>query len=116
MLKIALEARDENEHSFPCKHCDDVFKKKILLNQHNFKVHEIQFDTEYTCTQCGVSCASLPGLKAHNHAHPARKFLCASCDKSFTKSRSLKKRTLTQDPEQQFKCHHCSKRFVQKII
>ena len=82
MLKIALEARDENEHSFPCKHCDDVFKKKILLNQHNFKVHEIQFDTEYTCTQCGVSCASLPGLKAHNHAHSARKFLCASCDKS----------------------------------
>ena len=46
----------------------------------------------------------------------ASKFLCASCDKSFTKSRSLKKRTLTQDPEQQFKCHHCSKRFMQKVI
>ena len=83
MLKITLEARDENEHSFPCKHCDAVFKKKTLLNQHNYKVHEIQLDTEYTCTQCGVSCANLPGLKAHTRAHLAKKFLCASCNKSF---------------------------------
>ena len=49
-----FEAMDGNEHSFPCKHC----------------------------TRCGVSCTNLPGLKAHNQAHPARKFLCASCGKS----------------------------------
>ena len=64
--KIALEARDGNEHSFACKHCDAVFKKKTLLNQHSYKVHEIQFSTEYACTRCGVSRANLPGLKAHN--------------------------------------------------
>ena len=81
--KIALKAKDGNEQSFPCKHCDAVFKKKTLLNQHNYKVHEIQLDTEYTCTQCGVSCANLPGLKAHTRAHLAKKFLCASCNKSF---------------------------------
>ena len=53
------KARDENEHSFPCKHCDAVFNKKALLNQHNYKAHEIRLETdiltEYTCTRCGVS-------------------------------------------------------------
>ena len=81
--KIALRSKDGNEQSFTCKLCNAKFKKKTLLNQHNYKVHEIQLDTEYTCTQCGVSCANLPGLKAHTRAHLTKQFLCANCNKSF---------------------------------
>ena len=81
--KIALKAKDGNEQVYACKFCDATFKKKTLLNQHNYKVHEIQLDTEYTCSQCGVSCANLPGLKAHTRAHLVKKFLCANCNKSF---------------------------------
>ena len=81
--KIALQSREGDQQVFACKHCDSTFKKKTLLNQHNYKVHEIQLDTEHTCSQCGVSCASLSGLQAHTRAHLAKKFLCANCNKSF---------------------------------
>ena len=35
--KIALRAKDGNEQTFACKLCDASFKKRTLLNQHNYK-------------------------------------------------------------------------------
>jgi len=113
--KIALKAKDGNEQIFACKFCDATFKKKTLLNQHNYKVHEIQLDTEYTCSQCGVSCANLPGLKAHTRAHLAKKFLCANCNKSFLILSQLKDHVdRAVCMEETRKCQHCEKVFSTK--
>ena len=113
--KIALRAKDGNDQTFACKHCDASFKKRTLLNQHNYKVHEIQLDTEHTCTQCGLSCATLPGLRAHTRAHLAKRFLCANCNKSFLILSQLRdhvdKGVCTEENR---KCTVCSKVFAGK--
>ena len=113
--KIALRAKDGNEQTFACKLCDASFKKRTLLNQHNYKVHELQLDTEHTCGQCGVSCANLPGLRAHTRAHLAKRFLCANCNKSFLILAQLKdhvdKGVCT---EKNRKCSVCNKVFAGK--
>ena len=96
------------------------------------QVHELQLDTEHTCGQCGVSCANLPGLRAHTRAHLAKRclfitlqlynfitflslrFLCANCNKSFLILSQLKdhvdKGVCTEENR---RCNICSK--VQKL-
>ena len=88
--KIALKSKEMVEQNFPCSFCSSSFKKRTLLNQHNFRVHEVQLDSDYACSQCGVRCANLPGLKAHTRAHLAKRFLCGSCNKSFLVLSQLK--------------------------
>jgi len=88
--KIALKSKEMVEQNFPCSFCSSSFKKRTLLNQHNFRVHEVQLDSEYACSQCGVKCANLPGLKAHTRAHLTKRFLCGSCNKSFLVLSQLK--------------------------
>ena len=39
--------------------------------------------TDFGCDQCGIKCANLPGLKAHQRGHIEKMFLCGSCNKSF---------------------------------
>eukprot|EP00092_Neocalanus_flemingeri_P029795 GFUD01032349.1.p1 GENE.GFUD01032349.1~~GFUD01032349.1.p1 ORF type:complete len:823 (+),score=166.44 GFUD01032349.1:67-2535(+) len=88
--KIALKSKEMVDKIFPCSFCSLSFKKRTLLNQHNFRVHEVQLDSEYACNQCGVRCANLPGLKAHTRAHLTKRFLCGSCNKSFLVLSQLK--------------------------
>jgi len=88
--KIALKSKEIVDQNFDCSFCSLSFKKRTLLNQHNFRVHEVQLDTEYACDQCGVRCANLPGLKAHTRAHLIKRFLCGSCNKSFLVLSQLK--------------------------
>jgi len=88
--KIALKSKEIVEQNFSCSFCSSSFKKRTLLNQHNFRVHEVQLDTEFACDQCGVRCANLPGLKAHTRAHLTKRFLCGSCNKSFLVLSQLK--------------------------
>lgn len=90
--KIALKCRQIEEPNFSCKICHGIsFKKKTLLNQHNLRVHNLQVDTaEFVCPQCGIRCANLPGLKAHQRGHLAKRYLCGSCSKSFLGLNQLK--------------------------
>jgi uncharacterized Zn-finger protein len=88
--KIALRSKEIVEQNLSCDICQTSFKKRTLLNQHKLKVHAVSLDTDYGCGQCGIKCANLPGLKAHQRGHIAKRFLCGSCDKTFLVLTQLK--------------------------
>ena len=113
--KIALKSKDISDQTFFCSLCEASFKKRTLLNQHNFKVHHIQLDTDFACHQCGIVCANLPGLKAHVRAHQAKRFLCGTCGKSFLVLSQLKDHVDKGVclPENR-KCNICNKTFSGK--
>ena len=71
------------KQNFSCHLCDAKFKKGTLLNQHKLRVHQVGMKTDFGCDQCGIKCANLPGLKAHQRGHIEKRFLCGSCNKSF---------------------------------
>lgn len=88
--KIALRSKDLVRQSYNCDLCESSFRKGTLLNQHKLKVHNVVIDTDFGCDQCGIKCANLPGLKAHQRGHIAKRFLCGSCNKSFLVLAQLK--------------------------
>ena len=71
------------KENFSCNLCGAKFKKGTLLNQHKLTVHKLSMKTDFGCDQCGIKCANLPGLKAHQRGHIEKRFLCGSCNKSF---------------------------------
>lgn len=71
------------KQNFSCHLCGAKFRKGTLLNQHKLRVHQVGMKTEFGCDQCGIKCANLPGLKAHQRGHIEKRFLCGSCNKSF---------------------------------
>jgi len=82
--RIALKPREPTgrlEHR--CDVCDKLFAKLSQLNQHRFRVHNIEYVTEFACKYCGIHCANKPGLRAHERTHLERKFSCNACSKSF---------------------------------
>ena len=113
--KIALKSKDISDQTYFCRICEASFKKRTLLNQHNFKVHHIQLDTDFACDQCGIVCANLPGLKAHVRTHQTKRFLCGTCNKSFLILSQLKDHVDKGVclPENR-KCNVCSKIFSGK--
>ncbi|XP_053410273.1 zinc finger and SCAN domain-containing protein 10 [Nycticebus coucang] len=76
---------------------------------------ESEPETQFICTECGVSFPQLARLKAHQlHSHPGtRCFLCLSCGKSFGRSSILKLHMRTHTDERPHTCHLCSRRFRQ---
>ena len=80
---LAIKRLPSIKQNFSCHLCDATFKKGTLLNQHKLKVHQVGMETDFGCDQCGIKCANLPGLKAHQRGHIEKRFLCGSCNKSF---------------------------------
>ena len=114
--KIALKVKEPALERFPCDLCQYVCRKRTLLNQHRLKSHNIEVDSEFSCKECGVKCATLPGLKAHERGHQEKRFLCASCNKSFLVLSQLKEhvsRGVCQLENRQ--CKVCEKIYSDKI-
>ena len=80
---LAMKRASLVKQTLSCHLCGMKFKKGTLLNQHKLKVHQVGMETTFGCDQCGIKCANLPGLKAHQRGHVAKRFLCGSCNKSF---------------------------------
>jgi len=80
---LAMKRASLVKQTLSCHLCGMNFKKGTLLNQHKLKVHQVGMETTFGCDQCGIKCANLPGLKAHQRGHVAKRFLCGSCNKSF---------------------------------
>jgi len=47
--KIALKQKDQSKKQHQCEHCNQVFLKLSVLNQHKFRVHNIALGSEFTC-------------------------------------------------------------------
>ncbi len=118
--RIALKPREAKFRVHVCPACNEIFKKRTLLNQHLFRVHGLDQQqgacTDFVCAQCNVKCATMSGLRAHERAHLEKKFSCGTCAKSFLRLNLLRDHLARKSCALETRtCHLCHKVFSDRI-
>ena len=93
-----------------CEHCGLVLKRKLQLNQHMLKEHNI---SHFECTECNLKFASLTYLKNHNKdRHSNESAPCPICSKVFKCIRYLKEHIrFTHEKLRNFVCKICGAKY-----
>ncbi|KAL0808632.1 hypothetical protein ABMA28_013070 [Loxostege sticticalis] len=97
-----------NSEGFKCAQCPLKFNSFKLLTQH-INSHLCNF----VCEQCGVGFATIKRAKTHALRHLNGSFKCELCDKTFSKSATLRNHVETSHLKvHKHKCDHCAETFL----
>ncbi|XP_070538928.1 uncharacterized protein [Ptychodera flava] len=97
-------------HACTYNSCDETFKTKTQLQEHECKVHR---GTKFPCPdeKCGKVFSLKRYLKKHmtTHSDTNKKYACtwAGCTRAFRERRNLKVHYLTHTDEKPLKCNFC---------
>lgn len=74
-----------------CENCGKQFKKKYLLEQHIFKVHNLDRES-LSCQYCDYKTPIKANLDRHValHLNTEAQFVCEQCGKTYSSTASLK--------------------------
>lgn len=74
-----------------CESCGKQFRKKYLLEQHLFKVHNLEREP-LCCTYCNYKTPIKANLERHValHLNTESEFVCEHCGKTYSSTASLK--------------------------
>ncbi|KAL1376720.1 hypothetical protein pipiens_016732 [Culex pipiens pipiens] len=99
------------ESEFYCLPCNQAFKRRRGLSQHNHYIHS--GPKEHQCAQCGKKYPSLELLQAHvrKHNDAFKPYGCPHCTKRFSRPHDMKRHIWTSHGEAPFGCSFCDKRF-----
>ncbi|PIO13801.1 hypothetical protein AB205_0148540, partial [Aquarana catesbeiana] len=76
---------------------------------------EIQWEWEFSCSECGEIVSSEQSLIEHQRSHVGEKpYSCPECGKSFTHKSVLSVHMRSHTGEKPFSCPECGKCFTQK--
>ena len=74
--------------SYKCKHCDETFKARSLLEVHKKVLHS--GGERYTCAECGKRYTHEKNLETHMNVHTGENlYSCDVCGKAFTRKNDL---------------------------
>jgi transcription elongation factor Elf1 len=122
--RIALKPKEaKTSRVHVCHACNEVFKKRSLLNQHLFRVHGHEQTqqqegggSDFVCARCHVKCATMSGLRAHERAHLEKKFACGACAKTFLRLSLLREHLARKSCAIETRtCHLCHKVFADRV-
>lgn len=99
-----------------CTFCNEFFKKKKELLQHQEDEHDIA-QKVFTCKICRRTFNVSGHLKRHNLVHDksVRPFKCTTCPKAFALKDALKKHMFSHTHEKPFSCPLCDRRYTRKL-
>ncbi|KAL9697682.1 hypothetical protein quinque_001123 [Culex quinquefasciatus] len=99
------------ESEFYCLPCNQAFKSRRGLLQHNHYNHS--GPKEHQCAQCGKKYSSVELLQTHvrKHNDAFKPYGCQQCTKRFSRPYDLKRHIWTSHGESPFGCRFCDKRF-----
>lgn len=74
-----------------CENCGKQFRKKYLLEQHLFKVHNLE-RVPLHCSYCDYKTPIKANLERHValHLNTESQFVCEQCGKTYSSTASLK--------------------------
>lgn len=111
-LNNTQKSEPKKVKTYPCPHCEKVFKRRLNLTAH-ISVHtNIK---GYKCLKCPKTFAVKCHLTQHNKTH-SELFKCHICQKSFQVPSKLSRHMQTHSTNKPFKCTFalCNKAFSDK--
>nr|CAI5849095.1 unnamed protein product [Callosobruchus analis] len=104
----AAAVNSDNEKSFICEVCGQVFEKKRLLTIH-MKIHSF-VKSVFLCNYCDKSFTQKVSLMRHLPIHTGEKpYQCEVCGKRFVHHTSFKVHKLSHSGVKSFKCSYCDR-------
>ncbi|XP_072012420.1 histone-lysine N-methyltransferase PRDM16 isoform X3 [Engystomops pustulosus] len=117
----------EEEHTFRCEDCDELFQSKLDLRRHqkyacntvnhiyeslNEEIKQEGFDNEqvHECKDCERLFPNKYSLEQHMIIHTEeREYKCDQCPKAFNWKSNLIRHQMSHDSGKRFECENCVK-------
>jgi hypothetical protein len=98
---------EHNEIIYLCQHCEEMFKDKNLLRDHERRVHG---GVKFPCPEfeCSYASSIVEELEQHVRGHPAFVEACSTCDHKADNFSQLNEHIEKEHPGDELHCEHCT--------
>ena len=113
-IKKCQQVGDVREVNFPCPQCEEKFKNRSTLKEHNLVKHP---RVKLSCHHCEQKFKKQYNLSLHiRKSHEKRKieegrFVCTHCKETYRFRQSLRQHTLSRHQGLRYNCEYCAEDF-----